>query len=171
MGFGKDGTGSIIRENRATALGALAADAAIKMTGLTLAEDFRILRSDVFAHVDILTAGEGQGLLFGIANGELTAVEIAECLNDNGPSDRNDRALHETASRNVKVLSSAILIDSGGVSRHFVGDQGGPMITSKHRWTYSDPEGWAFFVYNDGPTLTTGSICRYQATQFGVWVT
>ncbi len=170
MGFGKDGKGVIIREDDVESLGALAQFSVVKMDGITLREDFRMLKSEIFAHVDVLTAGEGQGLLLGIANDDLSAAEIAACIVTDGPTDNSDRIKVETANRNVKLLSSAILQDVAGTSRHFFGENGSPMITSKHRWTYSNPEGWAFFIFNDGLTLTTGSAVRLVATHFGMWV-
>ncbi len=170
MGFGKDGTGAIVRENSATALGALAANVTIKLATLTLGEDFRILKSEIFSHIEGLTAGQGIGLLLGIANNELSVTEIAAAVNNNGPTDLNDRVSQELSERNVKILSSALLLDSGGISRQFIGDDGGPKTISKHRWTYSNPEGWCFFIHNDGQTLTTGATCRIAATHFGMWV-
>ncbi len=170
MGFGKDGKGAIVRQNLSLPLLTLASGDALKFPALTMGEDFRILKSEIYAHVATLTAGEGQGLLFGIANGELTNAEIAAALVTNGPTDINDRSLQESAERNVKLLSSGILIDSAGIQRHLLGAEGGPMIVSKHRWTYSNPEGWSWFIFNDGPTLTTGATARMVATNFGMWV-
>ncbi len=170
MGFGKDHTGVIIRENFSITLGGLASGAAITGSSLTMGEDFRMLKAEVFTHVDALTAGEGQGLIFGIANGELSDAEIGAALTNNGPTDLNDRVSQELSERNVKIFSSALFRDTAGTSRHFTGDNGGPLITSKHRWTYSNSEGWVWFVFNDGPTITTGATARVMTTIFGVWV-
>lgn len=171
MGFGKDGTGAIIRENTLLTMGALAAGLALRFPAITLGEDFRMLKSEISCFIEALTAGEGQGLIFGIANGELSVTEIADCLKANGPTDLNDRANQELAERNVKVLSASNpLFDSAGTHRPFIGNEGGPLIVSKHRWTYSNPEGWNFFIFNDGLTLTTGATARLLATHFGLWV-
>ncbi len=174
MGFGKDGKGVMIIENPTVALGALAAGTAILLTGgVTIQEDFRILRSDIMALIAGLTAGEGIGLLFGIANGELSATEIAQALLVEGPVDRNDAVSNERAGRNVKVLSALDLYGNPSATAGLLrGENGGPIIQSKHRWTYSDPEGWNFFVFNaSAGTLTTGSVCDVNVKHFGVWVT
>ncbi len=170
MGFGKDGKGAIIRENLTITLGGLASGSAITGTALVLGAPFRILKSEIFAHCDALTAGDGQGLLLGIANGELSAADIAGCLTTNGPLDFNDRSGLETAERNVKVLSATEFRDTAATSRSFSGEDGGPMITSKHRWTYGAPEAWDWFVFNDGPTITTGAVVRIVVVHFGMWI-
>ncbi len=166
MGFSK--TGVIIRELQSVALTTLANVTAIKLSQLTLAEDFRILKSEIFAKVGGLTAGEGDDLIFGIANNALSVAEIAAAIVLDGPLNRNDPQ-HEESMRNVKLLSFADQSLSN-VDRAFNGDSGGPMITSKHRWTYNNPEGWCFFVFNNGSALTTGATAVAIATHYGVWV-
>jgi len=164
-------TGAIIREHQSQALGTLGADVALIIGGgVTLSEDFRILKSQVSAFVAALTAGEGQGLMLGVANGELSVAEIKECLEADGPTDRNDRELVEKAERQVHIIGmyQADGLGTGGI---FLGKQGEPVIEDKFRWTYSDPEGWNFFVYNAGAALTTGAALTVVATHYGVWVT
>ncbi len=151
------------------ALSTLAPNTAIKLSSLTLVEDFRILKSEIFAKVGGLTAGEGDDLLFGIANGELSNAEIAEAIVTDGPLNRNDREGHERAMRNVRLLSFASQ-ELTNVDRAFQGETGGPMVISKHRWTYSNPQGWAFFVFNNGSALTTGATAAAIATHYGLWV-
>ncbi len=171
MGFGKDGKGAMIRENATVALSTLGAGTSILTGATAIEEDFRILRSEIMVLVANLTAGEGVGLLFGICNGELSATEVAEAIKAEGPRDRNDRLKVEQAERNVKVLS-ALDVHITDTQVLFKGENGGPIIVSKHRWTYSNPEGWDFFIHNpsSGP-LTTGAVVDLQATHFGVWVT
>ncbi len=173
MGFGKDGKGAIIRETITDgALGALAGQDAVKFQGPVLQEDFRILKSEIYALVNVLTANEGLSMLFGIANGELSAAEIEECIEAQGPLDRNDRVAIERAERWVKVLG---VTNDQGVSTttelFYDMHSGAPMLTSKDRWTYSDPEGWTYWIYNRGGSLTTGSTLQLVATHYGVWVT
>ncbi len=172
MGFGKNGTGVIIREQTSKALSTLAANTTILVdtNDLAIGEDFRMLKSEIAAHIEGLTAGEGSGLIFGICNGELSVAEIAEALTNDGPSDRNDRGPQESAERFVKVLSQLDLgqADTKGAFRN---DTNGPIIVAKPQWTFSNPEGWNFFVHNDGPSaLTTGATMRLLMTHFGVWV-
>lgn len=176
MGFGKDGKGAILREQIGGSLGALASLAALKLAaGVVIGEDFRILKSEVYSHLNGIDAGEGDGLLLGIANGELSAVEIAEQITANGPSDRNDRALVEFAERQAHIVGQFQKL--GGPAHletelTFVPKEGGGSCAiDKFRWTYSDPEGWAFFVFNPGPAIATGWVVNVVATHYGVWVT
>ncbi len=172
MGFGKNGTGAILRSQEEIVLSTLGDITAIKfLSDITIKEDFRVLRQDIFSHITGLTAGEGFGLMLGIANGELSVAEIAGCLLTDGPTDRNDRGKIETAERNVVLLSEIEPVLSG-VTEQFHGENGGPKITSKHRWTYSNPEGWDFFIWNhSGAALTTGATARLIQTTYGLWVT
>ncbi len=171
--------GEIITEVQTVTLGTLADQASIKFSALVLQEDFRILKSEIAAFIaDIDDSSPTQGLLFGICNGELTAAEIAQAITTGGPLDRNDRLAKERSSRWVKVLSQAEPVPDGSngaqttIQLIFRGDHGGPMIVSKDRWTYSDPEGWAFFIHNNtGAVLVSGAQARLTAKHFGVWVT
>ncbi len=174
-GFGKDGRGIILHELEVTtSLGALASLAAIKLAGPTMTTDFRILRSDVECYIiDANNTKDVTGLIFGIANGELSAVEIAEAMTA-VPTKINDAEITERAQRNVKVLGILDIRGSAvaGTSFMFVGPEGSPMMTSKHRWTYHQPEMWDWFVFNNtGSALTTGGLATLSATHFGVWVT
>ena len=169
MGFGKNNTGAIVREHQTQALGALGADTVIKIGGVSITEDFRILKSIVAAHCTGLTDREGAGLLLGIANGELSVTEIKECLEADGPVDRNDALGSEHAERQAHIVGQLDFQDA--IAGVFKGEMGGSPITDKFRWTYSDPEGWDWFIYNSGPILTTGGSATVVATNYGVWVT
>ncbi len=120
----------------------------------------------MFAFVEGLTAGDGEGLTIGIANGELTVAEIAECLIADGPSDRNDRIKQERAERFVKVFG--LLND---LQHMFVGENGSRQMQVKPRWTFSNPEGWDYFIFNAGSALTTGSTAKLLQTSYGLWLT
>ncbi len=171
MGFGKQNTGIIMREHDSIALGALDHGVVKVLAGLALTEDFRMLKSEIHALVVGLSTNEGTGLLLGITNGELTEAEIAACINLSGPLDRNDRGAAEVAERFVKLFAGTSGNRGGGVDLQFVDREGGPRMEIKPRWTFSDPEGWAFFVYNNGTILTTGATIHLVATHYGVWVT
>lgn len=171
MGFGKNNTGAVLRDSGSVALGALADQACVKVGGPVLAEDFRILKLLLIAAIDGLTAGEKHNLIIGIANNELNVAEIAACLSAIGPLDRNDRGNQELAERGVFILGTAVAHNSNEAAQVY-GPDGAPVIVNKHRWTYSNAEGWCFFVYNNtGAALTTGADFRYLSTVFGVWVT
>lgn len=166
MGFGKNSTGAILRSKETVALVTLAADTAIKLTSnISIAEDFRMLRAEVWAHVDGLTAGEGDGLTIGIANGDLSVTEIAEALLVDGPVNRNDRVKQERAERFVKVFGSL-----NDLQHLFRGENGGHMLIVKPRWTFANPEGWDLFIFNNGLALTTGATVRLIATYYGLWL-
>ncbi len=171
MGFGKDGSGAIIKERTSVALATLAQNVAIKNDGapVVLEDDFRILKSEVYAQVGGLAANEGTRLFLGIADDELTVAEIAEAINLSGPVDRNDNVNTERAERPVWLIS-AIDGAAAQTEHRFRGRDGGPMIEWKKRWTFSNPEGWIFFVWNEGAALTTGSTVRLVATHYGVWL-
>ncbi len=170
--------GEIITEVQTVALLTLADQAAIKFTQLTLEEDFRILKSEICAFIQSLDDADNlTGLLFGIANNELTVSEIAEAIATQGPVNRNDRGAHEQTNRWVKILSMGrCQVQGQNGSRtvetyYFPGDNDSSIITSKDRWTYSDPEGWCFFIFNNtGSPLITGGAVRLTAKHFGVWV-
>ncbi len=172
MGFGKNNTGAILRDSSASpALGALAFQDLVSIGNvLTLQDDFRILKSIISANIVGLTSGEGSNLIFGMANGELTAAEIEECIEATGPVDRNDRLAQERAERQVRVLGVSGPIDNS-TTRKIIGEGGSPVLIDKFPWTYSNPEGWQFFLYNLGITLTTGATLEMIATHYGVWVT
>jgi len=172
MGFGKDGKGVIIREDFTQALGALATETAIKGTSLAITDDFRMLKAMIAAHLTGLTAGEGQGLLFGLCNDDLTATDIAECLRANGPLNSSDRDLQEFAERYATVISQAghVTEIASGTQLTFFNEAGGPLIVTKPRWTFNKGVGWNWFVFNNGPNLTTGASVRVIATEYGVWV-
>ncbi len=174
MGFGKDGKGAIIRELITNgALGSVTAKSVVAFAGPVLQEDFRILKSEVVALVQGFTTTEGEGLLLGIANGELSAAEIEESIEAAGPLDRNDRVQDERAMRNVKIFGTLRKAGVDGETHgQFENDNGGYLMTMKHRWTYSNPEGWDWFIYNlSNGTITTGATLQLVATHYGVWVT
>ncbi len=172
MGFGKSGTGVIIRELHGVTLSTLA-DQTAKFTGsLVLAEDFRMLKAEVFAIIDGLTATEGNNMMLGLANGELDAAEVGECIAIDGPLNRNDRLKQEQAERFVKLISVGHQGSPTTTSYQFKNETGGPQIVVKPQWTFSDPEGWQWFLFNNsGAALTTGATWRIVTTIYGVWVT
>ncbi len=171
MGFGKKGTGVIIREEQNVALATLAARTALKIgPALVTLEDFLMLKSEIFCELTGLTTTEAH-LIFGIAENDLSVTEIKECLDVNGPLDRGARVETEQAERFVKVLG-ALVTDIGGTDGRIIGEHGGPMIVAKPRWTFANGtgKGWVFFLFNlDSSALQTGGVARMQATHYGKW--
>lgn len=173
MGFGKQGTGVIIRNTTADALGALTQNDVVKLDAITMGEDFRMLKSQIFSSISGLTAGEGIGLLFGVCNGELSVAEIAECLTTDGPTDRNDRVLEEQANRFVQLLGRYLPSGHQTSPTELIlfGEGGQPFVEHKPRWTFSNPEGWDYFVINMSTAITTGATAVMMNRHYGVWVT
>ncbi len=170
MGFGKDGKGTIILQHDIITLATLADDTALIQDAgaIAIVEDFRILKSELHVGTnESIAAGDGP-IYFGVADGELTVAEIAEVLNQTGPLNRNDNARSEQSLRKVEILAVFGPGQSNGT-----GDKAwqGPIVT-KPRWTYSNPNGWAYFAFNQsGGALVTGTILRFRAKHYGVWVT
>ncbi len=171
MGFGKNDTGVIIRDVTAGAVGSLPAVTAVAFAGPAITDDFRMLKMESLGIVTGLTTTEYESLIFGIANADLSVTEIKECIEANGPLNRNDRDLQEFAMRNVKVISQ-LKHERGPLEPTTVRlDHNDLPVVSKHRWTYSKGVGWQYFLYNRGSqTLTTGAIFRSLHTIFGLWL-
>lgn len=167
MGFGKNKTGVIIKEDISQVLGTLAGGGAILIgtNQATMLSAFRMLKSLITAQVTGLTSGEGMNsLMLGIANGNLSLAELEASIESNGPVDRSDRILTELAERAV----------------WYIGRFHGPGFASslasldaifKARWSFGETDGWNFFIHNlDASALTTGATVRMKVTHFGVWI-
>ncbi len=175
MGFGKDNKGVMIRESNSQALGALAANAAIFVSGPTLTEDFRMLKSEISAVVDSLTAGEGGNLRLYLVQAGLTLAEAEAAIETTGPLRRGDRADDEIAERFVKVIGQTPEPpDAAGTDLAFRDPHTDALlIVAKPRWTFPNLVGessWNYMVFNAGGTLTTGSSVRMKNTHYGIWI-
>ncbi len=172
MGFGKDGKGVIIKENVTVTPGALASGAVIKAAGGVGLQttSFRIIKTQFFISQGTAWAGDGDELIFGLCNGELSVTEIAEAIQINGPIDRNDRDIEERASRAVWLLVDLKDPETSGVSFSAPPNNGLP-IEKNFRWTFTPTEGWDWFAFNPlSGAITTGAVFNIKATHFGVWV-
>ncbi len=172
MGFGKDGKGVIIREQRSQALTTLNnATALLIGTKLVTTEDFRMLKAEIQCFVTGLTAGEGTGLMLGLADGDLSTGEIAGVIQAQGPLDPNDIVQTDVAMRPVWLLG-ALDVDVNELTAAFRGEGNSPMIEAKPRWTFSNQgKAWNWFIWNNsGGNLTTGALASILAKSFGVWV-
>ncbi len=170
MGFGKDGKGVIIRENRTQALGALANAAGILIgTPLVTLERFRMIKNELWAAMTGLTTGEGTGLLIGLADGDLTITEIEQAIEVAGPLGPNDQ---ESANRAERWTMFVGAVDrETGTEAIFENEKGGHKMENTIRWTFARTKAWNYFVYNLGDTITTGSSVKIRGKSFGVWVT
>ncbi len=166
-------TGVIIPQVLNQALATLSPNVAIKIsTPIVLGADFKMLKTEVFATVDTLTAGEGHALLFGLANNDLTVTEIKEALEVNGPTDRNARIEIEQSGRAVFLMGAVDLNTQSTTDLRFRDKiAAGFAMILKPRWRFAHPEGWTWFVYNAGKeALTTGAIVRLNAKSWGLWL-
>jgi len=173
MGFGKGGLGVIIREDQDQAIGTLANRTVLLLgTKLVMAEDFRMLKSELSIVSTGVAVNELDGMMLGIAQGDLSITEIKEALEVSGPTSRGKRAQQEQAERFVKLIG--MFVNEGGSEVAVVCydlETGAPGIRAKPRWTFSNSTGWNFFLYNLGVAPTSGATARMVATHFGVWVT
>lgn len=168
MGFGKDKRGQILYDSASYALGTLADQTALKIgsryAGL-IEEDFRISRIELWASWNTIGADDEGPLYLGLACNELSSAEIKECI-ESAPLLRSDRVEIEEAERPVwpfEILHTIGNRESGRTVVH---------LERKINWTFSNPDGWTYWVYNDsGIALTTGSGLVVFAKIWGVWVT
>lgn len=168
-GFGKGGRGQIIWRTVDFALGALAEDGLASATLLGIDEDFRILKAELFVEaIDIVEADLSNFLLFGLACGELTPAEILETVLSVA-RDRNDNLELERSHRPVWPIGILHPVDPAIVSMH-LGADGAHTWTP--RWTFSNDDGLAMWVFNYGVgPLTSGALLKCVAKIYGVWVT
>ncbi len=167
MGFGRDGKGVVIKgDSGPTALGTLAAKTALQVALFPVTEDFRLLKLESHWTGRQFTVPDDQ-VLIGIADAELSVAEIAESINADGPNGRNDNLGMEQAERPVWLLEGVL----PGINNSNDGTTGYIYNEWKKRWTFSDPDGFQFFVWNpDIDPLVTGSAVGVIFTGYGVWV-
>lgn len=175
MGFGKNNTGVIIRESNSQALGALAQNAGIFVSGPILTEDFRMLKSEISAVIDSLTAGEGDHVRLYLVQAGLTLAQAEACIETTGPLNRGDRAEVELAERYVKLLGQTGPVQHAAAGEAAFRDAftDALAIVAKPRWTFPNvptESSWNYMVYNAGSGLTTGSSIRSKNTHYGVWL-
>ncbi len=170
MGFGKDGKGVILRENRSQALGTLNNNVAILVgTALVTLERFRMIKGTIIAGVTGLTSAEGTGLQLYLADGDLTVAEVEATIEANGPLGPNDIVAMDLAERPVWHFGT---VDREvGIEAVFENMTGGHNMEETIRWTFARTKAWNWVVYNLGNGLTTGAQVNIRAKHFGVWVT
>ncbi len=164
MGFGKDGKGQILYGGAQQQLAALAGlDVDVFGDGYlnALAEDFRVIKMEYWLSWSQQAVGDV--VLFGIADGALTAAEIEETL-EARPGDSNDVPESEAVMRPVWPLVMLGETATGA----------GPTIAHGEktiRWTFKDAAGWTWWAYNvDAGALTSGNQIVVNTKYWGVWV-
>ncbi len=110
-----------------------------------------------------ITSGE-HGLIVGIADGQLSATEIEEAINDDGPTFREQVPQAERADRRVNVLG----VFSGNPAGETL-QESKQFDVPRHSWS-EERAGWQWFVVNDsGASYTTGQIVTFLATHVIQW--
>ncbi len=172
MGFGKQGAGQILRNQTSIALGALANKAGILVTTkLGIAEDFRMLKTEVIADISGLTAGQGNNLVLVLADGDLTLPEVEAQLDLAGPINPSDTPTEEVAMRycNEIAVAKSMGVADTAVMFHDR-ETGGPFIVAKPRWSFHKVASWNWIIYNRGASITTGATVRVVEKSYGVWL-
>ncbi len=176
MGFGKDGMGTIVKEKTVLTLGALAGqDVVITNSNVQLDMDFRILKSLVTAVLRGITSLEGAGLILYMTEGDLTDAQVEENIEQSGPVRLGDTIAEEIADRWVRRVAVSPNDTVNNTERAMLNETGGALIEVEPRWTYrrartATSGGWNWAMYNDGVTLTSGTLCSITCTHYGVWV-
>ncbi len=84
MGFGKDGKGVIIMEKKEQALLTLAIDTGLFIaTPLAILERFRMLKTELFATLTNVGAGELGGIQLYLVDGDLSLAEAEAAIEAN----------------------------------------------------------------------------------------
>lgn len=162
MGFGKDGKGAIIRESVEIVTGSLAAFTGLKQTSggirTLLQSPFRIIKTEYVISIEHALS---QTIALYLCNDELTASEIEVAIESDGPVDWNQHDEQEVAERYVKMMNII------GADPQDVRD----VISKTIRWTFADPEGWCWYVYNTTSQALSNTVSvRVYATHYGVWL-
>lgn len=154
-------------------MGTLAANTVLLIgTKLAMTDSFRMLKAKGTMFIQGLTAGEGHGLVVGIAAGNLSVSQILSAIQNNGPLSRADSLGEAVMERFVDVIGSTGQVGQADLSVTFLNEEGGPVLACKPCWTFGDEGvGWNWFVANlTGASLTTGGTLRANMKSWGVWV-
>ncbi len=152
------------------ALGGLTGGVAVAVEqthGTGLLQSFLMKKIKGTASIEGLTAGEGAHLVLGLARGDASIGEIKAALEDAQlERDKKTQAakrdvLHETI---VAMNISAILNTRTMLIEFEMSIGGGKGIP------FEDGDGWQWFVYNGGSTLTTGATFSSRMTYWGIWL-
>ncbi len=85
-------------------LGTVGALDVISQAGQAMTQNGFTTSTTIHALLTGLTAGEGEGLVLGVADGQLSAAEIEEFLEAAGPVFRGQKAQSELSSRMVRLI-------------------------------------------------------------------
>ncbi len=149
-----------VRFNATTGLGALAT-LVVASANMISASDakYRLLSIRFVANWNNIEVGDDGALMFGIAHGDYTAVEIEECLEATTSISQGDKIANEKADRLVRILGifpSAPGAAAGGPQELSYND--GRAQTVKLNWEIPIGKTVSFWGYNTSDDqYTTGS--------------
>ena len=133
---------------------------------LTFGEDIYVISADVACHVRGLTAGEGEPLEFGFAHGDLSDIEVEECLGAE-VTDPDDIIAKERARRPVRRCSMLIRHGNDDTA---LAHNSGASVRIKVAFSVGDSHSLNVWVANrSGASLTTGAVANFTGTLYGRW--
>ncbi len=139
------------------ALATLAANTGIRVVQGTQTQNYKAMSLKCVASVIGLTVGDGP-FLWGLASGELTLAEIEEYL-EGVPTSRRDVPAVEQVKRAVQVL--------GGLGPERLTEWKTEQIILP---TWREGIGFSIWIYNQGPSMTTGATFKLRGRTFGRWL-
>ncbi len=159
-----------IRETVTITLGTLADLDVVGADSLAVTQNGYITTSDVIATLIGLTAGEGIGLVLGVADGQLSDAEIEETLEAQGPAFEGQRSQSERADRMVRILGligpqPSELVPNSTVFAH-------QFLRFKTNLSFSEDKAALarWYIYNTrGNALTTGAQLELLLTHNVRW--
>lgn len=167
----KDNSYVPLREDTVITVGALPTGSAVIQAGLPMEQDVFITRSDIFVTLKLANADQyNGGFLFGIADGNLNAVAIAECLEADGPLFDRDSDRDILARKRVQLIGALAPVSVLRPTE----DNGASLIWDfKHntRMKFTEDGGsWNWFVYNlSGETPISGVLFGVLAQHHARW--
>ncbi len=160
----------------ASALSTLAANAALVINtdiGTAMGTPFLMKKLKIHAMLAFVDDGDGN-LCIGLARGDANAAEIAAAMNEfnrEGPQDTTESLTEDdvwTVIQNSVVWSKPTGESDNAAGGHYEAFDG--EISFGKGIPALEDQGVAIFIYNGGPTMTTGSLLSVHAQIWGVWL-
>ncbi len=142
-------------------LGTVGALDVIGAAGQPMTQNGFTTSTTILALLTGLTAGEGEGLCLGVADGQLSDAEIEAALESAGPVFKGQRAQSELSGRMVRLIGlvgpqPTELVAVGTQFAHFW-----DRWPTRIAFSEDKPAMHHWFVYNASPAaLTTGATLR-----------
>ncbi len=159
-----------IRESATITAGALANDTTVVAASPAMTQSGAIVKTEYLSlKANAFTAGESNPLLIGIADGQLTAAEIAECLGVDGPTFHGEDPSEHRADRHVRVLAQ-ISVEQGNGPAMLIQNGDALLLGVDIKMGFTEEKAWQWFLHNiSGATLTTGGTVRIFAGHLIRW--